>query len=339
MKLKISQLTTLAIAIVALGLTGCDPSSKAPDSNSTASAQKPAKTFAMNVLVSTVPFFDDTRATWSAIGKYNGVTTVYCGPVNTDPQTQINEIEALLSKGLDGLVVAPCDSAALAPVINKAVEKGVMVVTYLNDVPASKRTTYVTSELEEASLKVGRHVIQKNNNPAKAIIVYAEAGNLEQMGRRRGFEMLTNEFANLQIVAVVEDKFDAAKATEQMQPLLAKFPDVAYVFGCGSRSAVGTVAALRELKFKPGQVVVTGWDYDEDELNLISEGWVTVAAAQNTSYMTQIAFNILEGNVGGYLYPINHPFKEHGVRALPEKIVVPVELVTKSNLLGYMPRK
>jgi ribose transport system substrate-binding protein len=267
------------------------------------------------------------------------VNTLYGGPIDTDAQKQIQEIEALLSKGIDGLVVAPCDSAALAPVINKAVDKGIMVVTYLNDVPASKRIAYVTSELEDASLKVGRHVILQTNSPAKAIIVYAEPSNLEQQGRRRGFEMLTNEFRNLQIVAVVSDKFDAAVATEQMRPLLAKYPDVAYVFGCGSRSAVGTVAALQEMNFKPGQVTVTGWDYDEDELNLIKQGWVKVAAAQNTSYMTQIAFNILEANVGGYLYPINHPFKEHGVRALPEKIVVPVALVTQSNLEGYMPRK
>ncbi len=336
---RIKQLLVITAAVALFVTAGCKPTEQpGAGTASGGTAQHPAKTFAMNVLVSTVPFFDDTRATWAATGKYNNVNTLYGGPVDTDAQKQIQEIDALLSKGIDGLVVAPCDSAALAPIINKAVDKGVMVVTYLNDVPSSKRTTYVTSEWEDASLKVGRYAIQQTNSPAKAIIVYAEPSNLEQQGRRRGFEMLTNEFPNLQIVAVVSDKFDAAVATEQIRPLLAKYPDVGYVFGCGSRSAVGAVSALKEMNFKPGQVIVTGWDYDEDELKLIEQGWVKATAAQNTSWMTQIVFNILEANSAGYLYPINHPFKENSVRALPEKIVVPVELVTASNVRGYYPR-
>ena len=302
-------------------------------------AQQPTKTFAMNVLVSGVPFFSDTQATWSAMGAGLNVKTIYGGPLDTDAQKQIQQIEALIAQGVDGLVIAPTDSAALAPIINTAVDRGIPVVTYLNDVPSSKRLTYVTSEREEASLKVGHFVITGSIRPSKAIIMYAQAGNEEQEARRRGFEQLAKEIPNLKIVAVVSDKFDETVGATQIKPLLAKYPDVNYIFGCGSRSAVGAVSALKELRFKPGQVTVTGWDYDEDVLNLISQGWVKVTAAQNTSFMTQLDFNILKASVGGWLYPLNRQFKEFGVRPIPEKIVVPVDLVTNNNLKGYYPRQ
>jgi len=336
-KTAIRLASVLSFGLLALILTlyasGCCRKDDATHGNSKNSE------FAMNVLVSAVPFFDDTRATWAAAGEYNGVKTIYGGPLDTDAQKQIEEIDTLINKGVNGLVVAPTDSAALAPVINRAVEKGIPVVTYLNDVPNSKRLAYVTSEREEASLKIGRSVFVPGAASYKAIIIYAQAGNLEQEGRRRGFEMLKKEYPQLEVVAIISDKFDAAQATEQMRPLLTKFREVTHIFGCGSRSAVGAVAALKELNYNPGQVTVTGWDYDEDTLNLIGDGWVQVTAAQNTSYMTQVAFNILQAKVGGYLYPKNHPFEENGLRALPETIVIPVELVTKGNRAGYYTKK
>lgn len=307
------------------------------DEQSTQSHQKPTKVFAMNVLVSGVPFWNDTRATWSAIGEGLNVKTVYGGPLDTDGQKQIDQIESLITQKVDGIVVYPTDSAALVPEINRAVDKGIPVITYLNDAPNSKRLAYVTSELEDASLKVGKYAMGEATGPAKAIIMYAEPGNEEQEARRRGFEMLAKQNPNLKIVEIVVDKFDESIGTEHLRPLLAKHPDLKYIFGCNSRSAVAATSALKELKFKPGQVTVTGWDADQDVLNLISQGWVKATVYQNSAFMTQVAFNILEARAGGWMYPKNRQFQENGVKSVPDKIVIPVQLVTGSNVSGYLP--
>lgn len=332
-----STLVAAVASILALFATGCGRTEE-----SAAPAGQPAqpiKTFAMNVLVSGVPFFNDTQDTWRAMGAGLNVKTIYGGPLDTDAQKQIQQIEAMIAQRVDGLVIAPTDSAALAPVINRAVDAGIPVVTYLNDVPQSKRLVSITAEREEGGLRVGRSVVGQSAGPAKGIIMFSQVGNEEQEGRRRGFEMLAREVKTLQIVATVSDKFDETVGATQLRPLLAKYPDVNYIFGCGSRSAVGAVSALKELHYKPGQVTVTGWDYDEDVLDLISQGWVKVTAAQNTPYMTQLAFNVLKARVGGWLYPINRLFEENAVRPVPEKIVVPIDLVTAANSKGYYPRK
>lgn len=300
--------------------------------------QSHATSYAMNVIVSTVPFWNDTRATWSAAAEHYGVNAIYGGPIDIDAQKQIDEVESLIARGVSGLVIYPADSAALTPVIDRAVDQGIVVITYLNDAPASKRLMYVTSEWEEASLRLGRAVVTKSAEPQQAIIVYAGPGNEEQEGRRHGFELLCSEYPQLNIVATVSDGFDAAKGTEQLLPLLAKYPNVAYIFGCGSRAAVGAVAALKQLSYAPGRVTVTGWDYDPDALDLIRDGWIQISAAQNSAYMTQFIFGVLEAKSGGFLYPIDLSFAEHGVRPVPEKVVVPVSLVTKDNYMAYYPK-
>jgi ABC-type sugar transport system substrate-binding protein len=325
---------TLMICVVALALMGANCGrNEQPQGN----AQ--VKTFAMNVVVSSVPFWTDTRAAWTAIDEGRAdIKTVFGGPTDTNGQRQIEEIEALIAQKVNGIVIAPADSAALVPAIDRAVAQGIPVVTYLVDAPKSKRTAYVASELEDASLKVGKQVLQQGNRRSKVIIVYAEAGNEEQETRRRGFEMLVKQNPNMEIVGVVADKYSESAGAEQLRPLLTKYPDVQYIFGCNSRSAVGAVSALKELGFEKGKVTVTGWDTDADVLNLISEGWVKASAAQNSSFMTQLCFSILKAQSGGWLYPKNRRFEENGVKPLPEKIIVPVQIVTQENVRGYAQR-
>jgi ribose transport system substrate-binding protein len=328
--------TVLSLSIVlAVLLSGCgreEPQApaKVPEA--------PEKTFALTVLVSGVPFWNDTKATWAAVGKGEHVVTSYGGPTDTDGAKQIQEIDALIAKKVDGIVVYPTDSMALVPEINKAVDAGIPVVTYLNDAPGSKRLTYVTSELEDASLKVGNEAVVDAKMPEEAIIMYSEPGNQEQEARKHGFELLVAKHPNLKIVAVVVDKFDETIGAQSLAPLLAKYPNVKYVFGCNSRSAVGAVTALKQAQIPAGKVTVTAWDADADILDLISKGWIKASVYQNSAYMTQLAFNILEAQVGGWMYPGNRRFEENSIRAVPEKIVVPVQLITQANVRGYYPR-
>jgi ribose transport system substrate-binding protein len=292
----------------------------------------------MSLYVVGLPFWNDTRATWNAIGSGQDIKLLYGGPVDGDAQKQIQEIETLIARKVDGIVVSAADSVALVPEINKAVDSGIPVVTYLNDAPTSKRLTNITSELEESSLKVGRAALGTLSKPAKAVISYSNAGHQEQTARMHGFQMLAQQNPGLTIVGVIEDKFDESKGAAALKPLLAKHPDIAFVFGCNSRAAVGAVSALKELHVQPGKVTVTAWDQDEDVLNLISQGWVKYSVAQNSSFMTQIAFSILQARAGGWLYPTNRRFAENGVRPVPERITVPVSLISPENVKAFYPR-
>jgi ribose transport system substrate-binding protein len=332
--MKLSRLVLLSAALIlVISSGGCGR----VESGTATSAGK-TKTYAMSLYVVGLPFWNDTKATWDAIGRQPGVKTIYSGPVDGDPQKQIQDIDTMIARKVDGIVVSASDSAALVLEINKAVDSGIPVVTYLNDAPNSKRMTNITSELEASSLKVGGAALENNTEPATAIISCADAGNQEQTARRHGFEMLAQQNPQLKIVGVVEDKFDDATGAQRIKPLLAKYRKLNYIFGCNSRSAVGAVSALKETGAKPGQVVVTGWDEDADELNLIEQGWVKYSVAQNSALMTQIAFAILQASAQGTLYPSNRQFQQYGISPVPDRIMIPVSLISSANVKGYYPK-
>lgn len=298
-----------------------------------------AKTYAMNVVVSGVPFWADAKETWSKINDVvPNIKTVYGGPLNTDANRQIEEIELLISQKVEGIVIAPCDSKALVPVINKAVDAGIPVVTAFADAPESKRLCYIGLSQKDCGRQVAQSILhnfpQLKNPKTRVVISLAGIGIEDQQQRAEGFMEVIKE-NHLQLVQLVEDQYDESKGADALSAILARDSDVKIIFGCDSRSAIGAVTALRQSGRTPGSVLVTGWDNDHDVLMMIKEGWVYATAAQYSSLMTQLSFSVLESYNGKYLYPKSLRLEENGIRPMPECIYIPISLVTSKNVDAY----
>ncbi|MBZ5522796.1 MAG: substrate-binding domain-containing protein [Acidobacteriia bacterium] len=324
---------TLGLAVLAVVLFGCQ------GRVSKESADKSKQTYVMDVVVSQVPFWTESRQTWDSLGRTFKVRTTFGGPENADSQKQINELKTFISQHVSGIVITPTDSAALTPTINEAVEAGIPVVTYLVDAPASKRMMYITSALENSSKYLGDYAIRNHQAAGKAIILIGTAGSEEQERRASGFKEAVSKYPRIKLVDVIEDKFDASAGALSLKAALQRHGKVQYIFGCNSRSAAVAKLALQELGYAPGDVVVTGWDYDDDVLSAIDTGWVFASAAQQSNFMSQMAFNVLYAEANNYLYPPSLNLKQYGVSPVPTEVDIPITLITKGNAAAYFKRK
>ena len=78
--------------------------------------------------------------------KYGVIVTIdWQTPPAEDSQQQVTAIETLVRTGAAGICVACTDAATLAPAIDRAVDKGVPVMTFDSDAPTSKRFAYYGS--------------------------------------------------------------------------------------------------------------------------------------------------------------------------------------------------
>ncbi len=328
----------VASGLIPLALASCQQTgtNSPPVNGNPKQGSLKERTLAMNVVVSTVPFWIESREMWTRLDESEpSVKVSYGGPDNTDAQKQVEELDGLVARGLDGLVIAPADSKSLKPKIDAIAAKGIPVITYLVDAPGSKRLTYITSELEPAGEKIARFVADRIGRKGKIIISLGESGSDEQEARARGIRNAIRTFQGMSVAGTVEDKFDENVGSEQIKALLAKHKDIKAIVGCNSRSAIGAMVALKELGFKPGQVAVTGWDFDNEIVDGIKAGWVHASVAQNSEFMTYLAFTILKGYKDGLLNPTSADAIFKRASSLPDKIVVPVSLIDKQNAEDY----
>lgn len=104
-------------------------------------------TFALVPKAMNNPFFDLARdGCMQAQGELDDVTCEYIGPGEHTEMEQIQIVQDLISKGVDGIAVAPSNAPAMAKALQSAVDAGIPVMTWDSDLleeDKGLRTTYV----------------------------------------------------------------------------------------------------------------------------------------------------------------------------------------------------
>jgi len=104
-------------------------------------------TFALVPKAMNNPFFDLARdGCFKAQDELDDVTCEYIGPGEHTELEQIQIVQDLITKGVDGIAVAPSNAPAMAKVLKAAADAGIPVMTWDSDLlpeDAGLRTTYV----------------------------------------------------------------------------------------------------------------------------------------------------------------------------------------------------
>lgn len=86
-----------------------------------------------------------------------GATPLLAGSNSSEAESQIREVEALIEKKVDAIAIAANDSDALSDVLQRALEKGIKVISVDSSVHPADRILHIQQALPE---RIGRVLIQ-----------------------------------------------------------------------------------------------------------------------------------------------------------------------------------
>lgn len=257
------------------------------------------------------------RAAAEVKAKYGvSVNTKVIGPSQTDPTTQISQIQQAIGSGqVDCLGVQPVTPDAFASVINDAVSKGVPTFTVNTDSGDSHRFAYYgpnDTDLKAANqlgMVAGKATVDwaKSNNKVikKAALVTGDTTAPWAQGRMEGWlKTVKAAFPDMQVVGsptnALTTGYDAAKTYSDVGAFMNGHPDVDFYFDTDwGGSAIGKLIADRNLK---GKVAAIGYNIDGNYLEQVREGNIiaTVDQAfdrQAAAFVTGCADFLLGGKV------------------------------------------
>ncbi len=278
-------------------------------------------------------YFYDHKLGMKLAGEALGVRTEYVGPAEYDMPAMITAFEqAMAKKGLKGIVVVGFEPA-LTPIINKAVEKGIPVVTVDADLPDSKRIAFVGTGNYKAGVEGGTKLAELIGGKGKvALMTKVGQSNLEE--RISGYKDALAKFPGITIVQIVDTQSDAVIAAQVATAVLRKNPDLAGIGCVEAAGGQGASTAVKEAKLA-GKVKIVAMDRDNAVLEQISKGVISAAVAQRTAimpfYAVQILYNLANQNV-----PITSDNKTAGVSAAPYYVDTGVIIVDKSNYKYFL---
>ena len=159
---------------------------------------------------------------------------------------QIADIEDLIAKKVDILLVTASSPSAISPVIEKATRAGIMTVSFDN-VVATKNVT-IKVEADEAGIgsKNMAWLAKKLNGKGKIVMLGGIKGTSSAQLRWDGARTVLKDNPGIEVVgeAWVNWAFDKGKAA--MESFLAANPQIDGVWTDGGGSAQGALTALVE---------------------------------------------------------------------------------------------
>jgi len=251
-----------------------------------------------------------------------GVDGLFVGPETIDVARQIAIMEGLIARRVAGIAIAPNDPTAVIPVINRAVDSGIPVVTLDSDAPDSKRLAYVGTVNTEAGKLAGGLLAEYIGGNGTVAISTGGLGSLNLNERVAGFREAIGHYPGITEVAFQTNNDDEEQATTVAESILSRFPDLTAFFGANASGGPGAARAVKQAG-KVGQVTIVGFDDTPICLQFIKEGVIKATVAQRPREMGYRAIKILvQAN--------------RGVRPESEIIDTGVTVITADNIDQFL---
>ncbi|MBX3576665.1 MAG: sugar ABC transporter substrate-binding protein [Rhizobiaceae bacterium] len=209
----------------------------------------------------------------------NKVNATFIGPVGSDADAQINELENLMSK-MDGLAVSSVSTDALAPVIDRILEAGIPVVTFNTDNPDSKRLAFAGQDLVQSGVEAGKLMAQVLGGKGKVMIITLDAAAQWSLDREKGArEGLAAAGPDIEIVNTLNTGSDPQKMYSAIENAMLADPSVTGLLSleCCTTPAAGTWV---QRNGQIDKVKVVGFDLLDQTVDLVQSGEIQATIDQ-----------------------------------------------------------
>ncbi|MDR0267125.1 ribose ABC transporter substrate-binding protein RbsB [Paenibacillus sp.] len=302
------KLTLVLAAFLLILTTGC---SLQPPSWAKPKTAGEAKKIKVGLSISTLnnPFFVSLKDGVVNEAKKHNMEAIVVDAQN-DSAKQSNDVDDLIQKGVEVLLINPTDSAAISTVVQSANNLGIPVITLDRSADKGDVEALVASDNVKGGKMAAEFIEKIVGKDAKVIELEGVAGASATRERGKGFHEVADQ--NLKVIAKQTADFDRTKGLNVMENLLQANPGVQAVFAHNDEMALGAIEAI---KSSGRDIPVVGFDGNDDALKSIQDGKLTATVAQQPDLIGQLAVQAAADVLQG--------------KTVEKNIPAPLKLVTK----------
>ena len=262
------------------------------------------------------PFFVEMEAGAREAADSLGIELVVQAPEREiDVEKQMQIVENLLQRRVDALLITPSGSREIVPAVVKANEAGipVVVVDTRVDAPAlaearGRIDSFIGSDNVDGGRIAGRFVAERLGGQGRVAVLEGIPGHETGDSRLTGFREVLAEHPGLEIVSSQTANWERDQAFNVTQNILQSHPDLDAIFAANDVMALGAVEAVAAAG-RTGEIVVVGFDAQEDARTAIREGRMDATIAQNPREMGRLAVISADRLLRGESVPADQPVR------------------------------
>lgn len=201
-----------------------------------------------------ISWFDDMRVGVEQFGKDYDVNAYQIAPEGGDPAKQVLMIEDLIAKGVDAICVVPNDPMSMVPVIKKAREAGIIVISHEAQQLEGVVDYDMESFINEDFGRIMFEAVAESMNYEGEYTGFVGALTMQTHMQwfNAGVELQKKKYPKMTLVTdgPIEDKNDEKLAYDRVIEVLKTYPNLKGIYGCTVSTCAMGALALEERGIK-----------------------------------------------------------------------------------------
>lgn len=297
--------TTASIALTVLAV-----------SHAHAADQKTIAVFTKN---STNPAYEAFRTAADQIARSVGARTIHFVPKKPD---NVDEQKAFVDQALkdkpDVIIFIPVDDAAMIDSVKKLNDANIPIVLASNPLPG-RFVTYVGADDYEIGYREAKYLFGKMGDKGKIVVIEGTPAAPTNRERLRGYQRAFAETPGIQVLASGVGNYQQPDAKRVMAKFLTEHPQIDAVLSANDGMALGALEALKDAN---RSTIVIG----------INGILPAVKQIETGGMLASVDFNMFK--IG--CVATRAAVRQLKAQPLPEKIILPAEVIDKTNYKAWL---
>jgi ribose transport system substrate-binding protein len=244
------------------------------------------------------------------------------------PAEQVSDVEDLMIRDIDALVILAHDSAPLTPIVKEAYNRGIYVVSVDRGLTEPVQDVYIAGDNPGLG-RVSAQWLAEEMNYSGKIVVLEGIPCVINSERVDAFMEVMEQYPDIEILDSQPAYWSTQRGLEIMENYLQKYPEIDAVWAQDDDVLKGVLQAYRE-SGRDDIDIMLGGAGSKDIIKMIMDGHPQVRA-DVTYPPSMIASGITLAVYGVQGEPIPGFYQSK----IPSEIILAAELVTRENAEEY----
>ncbi|WP_424768172.1 substrate-binding domain-containing protein [Paenibacillus sp. sgz302251] len=203
--------------------------------------------------------------------KYFPNIELLVGDGQNDPVIQTSVVDDFISKGIDALIINAVEKDALAPVVKKAMDAGIKVISVDRTVNTPVTTTIKGNDIDLGT-NAGGSLVEVMGGKGNVVELQGSASASPTIDRHQGLVDSIKD-TEIKVIASQHANYDQATALKVMEDILQRFPsgEIDAVFTHADMMTEGALQAIRAAG-RENEIKIVSIDGQESALDLVASG-------------------------------------------------------------------
>jgi ribose transport system substrate-binding protein len=244
------------------------------------------------------------------------------------PASQVGDVEDLMVRGIDALVILAHDSASLTPIVEQAYNSGILIVSVDRGLVKPVEHIYVAGDNPGLG-RVSAEWMAKEMGGQGKMVVLEGIPTVINTERVEAFMAVMENYPGIEILDSQPAYWSTQRGLEIMENYLQRYREIDAVWAQDDDVLKGVLQAYRESGRNDIKLFLGGAG-SKDIIKMIMDGNPLVRA--NVTYPpSMIATGISMAVMALRHEPLNGFYQ----RQIPSRIILAAELVTQENAADY----